>query len=519
MTSHGPIVASTNLSPALFQSLYENLGGSFNAKKRSGDQDEGQRKNHAHLGKDASSSLSSTESLDSKSSTQAAAAAAGTTVAGNPKKKPGRKPATTEPANKRTAQNRAAQRAFRERKERYVKELEERLAQLEEAQEKSEGGELVGENSRLRQKIAELENENRVLRQMPFAFEFPGQQNGMVMSNEKLNDATNGAAYDINDYRFTATNTSPGLTNTSSSYAPISPTSIINAEGTPYASESSPFSNNSGDMPALLEGDSYALFDDVQSSTHSVISEHETASINDQSDLDSILAGLPLDQFTFTDQLPNYSTQADFTNNFAAAPFQSYRDTNPFSATFNNPFTTDTAIATDAEFDEFLSLTGAERPMQQQQQQQLPQAQLPVYQHPSPQQFQQQTQQQLQQLQQQLPTYVSPLQQQPSSVPQPNGQKHNIQSVKCPLDAETWKRTKDCVEDPQSIDELCDLFKTKAQCSEMVQLQNQILTACENGKKDEVMDLLLVAKEKKRMHMLRMKAGVTVLPPGLDAFI
>lgn len=70
----------------------------------------------------------------------------------------------------------------------------------------------------------------------------------------------------------------------------------------------------------------------------------------------------------------------------------------------------------------------------------------------------------------------------------------------------------------------------------MVQLQNKILEACEKGKKDEVMDLLLVCKEKKRMHMvclsfcpvaivgshslcslqLRQKAGVTVLPPGLD---
>lgn len=48
------------------------------------------------------------------------------------KKKPGRKPIVDEPTTKRKAQNRAAQRAFRERKENHVKELEARVAQLEE---------------------------------------------------------------------------------------------------------------------------------------------------------------------------------------------------------------------------------------------------------------------------------------------------------------------------------------------------------------------------------------------------
>ncbi|KAI8809004.1 hypothetical protein BJ742DRAFT_771457 [Cladochytrium replicatum] len=46
-------------------------------------------------------------------------------------KRAGRKPAQTEPSNKRAAQNRAAQRAFRERKDTYVKELEERVRLLE----------------------------------------------------------------------------------------------------------------------------------------------------------------------------------------------------------------------------------------------------------------------------------------------------------------------------------------------------------------------------------------------------
>jgi len=45
--------------------------------------------------------------------------------------KPGRKPIETEPKSKRTAQNRAAQRAYRERKERKMKELEDKVKLLE----------------------------------------------------------------------------------------------------------------------------------------------------------------------------------------------------------------------------------------------------------------------------------------------------------------------------------------------------------------------------------------------------
>lgn len=50
-------------------------------------------------------------------------------------KKPGRKPLTTEPSSKRKAQNRAAQRAFRERKEKHLKELETKVEELEKASE------------------------------------------------------------------------------------------------------------------------------------------------------------------------------------------------------------------------------------------------------------------------------------------------------------------------------------------------------------------------------------------------
>ncbi len=49
-----------------------------------------------------------------------------------PRPKPGRKPATDTPPTKRKAQNRAAQRAFRERRAARVGELEEQLKETEE---------------------------------------------------------------------------------------------------------------------------------------------------------------------------------------------------------------------------------------------------------------------------------------------------------------------------------------------------------------------------------------------------
>lgn len=69
-------------------------------------------------------------------------------------KKPGRKPLTGEPTTKRKAQNRAAQRAFRERKERHLKELETKVDDLEKASESTNH-----ENGRLRAQVDRLNNE------------------------------------------------------------------------------------------------------------------------------------------------------------------------------------------------------------------------------------------------------------------------------------------------------------------------------------------------------------------------
>lgn len=69
-------------------------------------------------------------------------------------KKPGRKPLTTEPSSKRKAQNRAAQRAFRERKEKHLKDLENKVEELKKISETANH-----ENEVLRKKMEKMSNE------------------------------------------------------------------------------------------------------------------------------------------------------------------------------------------------------------------------------------------------------------------------------------------------------------------------------------------------------------------------
>ncbi|KIV91812.1 hypothetical protein PV10_06310 [Exophiala mesophila] len=61
--------------------------------------------------------------------------------------------------SRRKAQNRAAQRAFRERKEKHVKELEAQLTSLQ-----NQSLTLNGENERLRRELAKVATENEILR-------------------------------------------------------------------------------------------------------------------------------------------------------------------------------------------------------------------------------------------------------------------------------------------------------------------------------------------------------------------
>ncbi|EKG11847.1 Basic-leucine zipper (bZIP) transcription factor [Macrophomina phaseolina MS6] len=74
-------------------------------------------------------------------------------------KKPGRKPLTSEPTTKRKAQNRAAQRAFRERKEKHLKDLESKVTELQKASDAANH-----ENGLLRAQVERLQMELREYR-------------------------------------------------------------------------------------------------------------------------------------------------------------------------------------------------------------------------------------------------------------------------------------------------------------------------------------------------------------------
>ncbi|KAJ5888437.1 hypothetical protein N7495_008478 [Penicillium taxi] len=69
------------------------------------------------------------------------------------------KDSMTPAQSKRKAQNRAAQRAFRERKERHVKDLEEKVASLEAASSK-----MQADNERLQRQLSKFSTENEILR-------------------------------------------------------------------------------------------------------------------------------------------------------------------------------------------------------------------------------------------------------------------------------------------------------------------------------------------------------------------
>ncbi|KAI8337090.1 hypothetical protein BC941DRAFT_426688 [Chlamydoabsidia padenii] len=105
--------------------------------------------------------------------------------------RPGRKPLTeddiqksaTDPKSKRKAQNRAAQRAFRERRVNYVKELEDRIKVLEENQEKHKTDDkILEENQELKKIIQQLQMENAILGGTASSFDMPLSKLGGVLT-------------------------------------------------------------------------------------------------------------------------------------------------------------------------------------------------------------------------------------------------------------------------------------------------------------------------------------------------
>ncbi|ORZ21318.1 hypothetical protein BCR42DRAFT_407292 [Absidia repens] len=110
-------------------------------------------------------------------------------------KRPGRKPIEKsmdeelggDPKLKRKAQNRAAQRAFRERKEKHVSELEDRIRELEQEKSSKETN-LELENAKLKQELEKLRQENYSLKDSKFTFEYPRHDTTDLPSTASTND-------------------------------------------------------------------------------------------------------------------------------------------------------------------------------------------------------------------------------------------------------------------------------------------------------------------------------------------
>ncbi|KAI0762397.1 hypothetical protein C8Q74DRAFT_1318887 [Fomes fomentarius] len=105
-----------------------------------------------------------------------------TTSSASARRKPGA-PQDETRLLKRKEQNRAAQRAFRERKEKHVRDLEDKVAALEAKNQLSEQ-----ENENLRDLLTRLQNENMMLKQAAFTFSAPPPNNTQSQHNNKNNN-------------------------------------------------------------------------------------------------------------------------------------------------------------------------------------------------------------------------------------------------------------------------------------------------------------------------------------------
>lgn len=106
-----------------------------------------------------------------------------------PRPKPGRKPSVDTPASKRKAQNRAAQRAFRERRATRVQELEEKLLEVEKEKEIKEMG-LVNTINKLK-----FENQFLIKSLDQLRLDFNSFRSSMSSGNSPLPEtSTNSAA-------------------------------------------------------------------------------------------------------------------------------------------------------------------------------------------------------------------------------------------------------------------------------------------------------------------------------------
>ncbi|KAG2189211.1 hypothetical protein INT44_004353 [Umbelopsis vinacea] len=192
-------------------------------------------------------------------------------------RKPGRKPmantptpAPSDPKQKRKAQNRAAQRAFRERKEKYVKELEDRIAELESSQKNPQADTSVTlekENQQLKELVQKLEAENYLLKGTAFTFDFP-------ISKANLNKNASALVPDAGVQPSTLLRqdgivpsteawTPPSSAHDDSGSEPSSPSGLTNSPHTNQSAETTPASDILTDATGYSNNNGLASFGDL----------------------------------------------------------------------------------------------------------------------------------------------------------------------------------------------------------------------------------------------------------------
>jgi len=252
------------------------------------------------------------------------------------KKKPGRKPLTNTPSSKRKAQNRAAQRAFRERKERYVKELENKIKELESVSAKS-----AQENQQLKSLVEQLQAENFILKQTSFTFDFP---------LDKANDTTSSLDKDISELLATTpvptpmskTSTSSTL-NLSTSYTPPSSNESDEEPSSPSATGSVGDSDNNSEIrdisarnspkqvPNSIQSEPTTV-NPLPASLHS--SKPQSAEEFCEKFTDSICK----------DKEKNNKLSSTGESSKLPSTFTQYRDPTPFTPNIDNPFSESTPL-------------------------------------------------------------------------------------------------------------------------------------------------------------------------------
>lgn len=175
-----------------------------------------------------------------------------------PRPKPGRKPSIDTPASKRKAQNRAAQRAFRERRATRAQELEEKLLEVEKERDIKEMGlintmnKLKAENQFLLKNLERLRNEVNSLKS--------NSKNQTGGSPTNSYGSYNSASPANSNYSFQQISPapsadSPPVFNTSQKYNTIS--SYSNSNLTPRSSNETPnkVDSNNFDCGVCLKDD------------------------------------------------------------------------------------------------------------------------------------------------------------------------------------------------------------------------------------------------------------------------